>query len=686
LKLLINKVKFDMKKLSFVFLISAAFAANTQAQEKALVNTSKSPYAKLHGADMGSVTWTDGFWGERFKVARESMVPQLWKVYTSADISHAYRNFEIAAGLAEGSHSGPSFHDGDFYKTLEAVSSLYASTKDKKLEEMMDKAIETIAKSQREDGYIYTMAMIEQRKTGEVNQFQDRLSFEAYNIGHLMTAACVHYRATGKKNLMNVAIKATDYLYNFYKQSNPTLARNAICPSHYMGVVEMYRTLGDKRYLELASHLIDIKGEIEDGTDDNQDRIPFRKQEKVMGHAVRATYLYAGVADVYAETGDKTLMSQLDKMWTDLTQYKMYITGGCGSLYDGTSPDGTSYDPKDVQKIHQAFGRDYQLPNHTAHNETCANIGNVMWNWRMLQLTGEAKYADIVELALYNSVLSGISLDGKRFLYTNPLSYSENLPFQQRWSKERVEYIKLSNCCPPNTVRTIAEVSNYAYSLSDKGIYVNIYGGNNFSSKLKDGSQFKLVQQTAYPWKGDINFRLEQSTSKQPYSLFLRIPEWAESAEILVNGKAFTGSVKSGQFAEINRKWKKGDKVELKLPMNAQLMEANPLVEESRNQVAVKRGPVVYCLEVADLPADRKLADIVIPASINLQPKATTFAGANITALEGNALLINDNNWDKKLYKKVSDKQQEVKISLVPYYSWGNRKFGDMSVWLPLTR
>ncbi|RZM19528.1 MAG: glycoside hydrolase family 127 protein, partial [Pedobacter sp.] len=612
-----------MRKLSYILLMSAAFGLNAQAQQKALVNTSKSPYAKLHGTDMGSVTWTDGFWGERFKVARESMVPQLWKVYTSADISHAYRNFEIAAGLAEGSHSGPSFHDGDFYKTLEAVASMYASTKDKKLDEMMDKAIATIAKSQRKDGYIYTMAMIEQRKTGEASQFQDRLSFEAYNIGHLMTAACVHYRVTGKRNLMDVAIKATDYLYKFYKQSNPTLARNAICPSHYMGVIEMYRTLGDKRYLELASHLIDIKGEIEDGTDDNQDRIPFRKQEKVMGHAVRATYLYAGVADVYAETGDKTLLSQLDKMWTDLTQHKMYITGGCGSLYDGVSPDGTSYNPKDVQKIHQAFGRDYQLPNHTAHNETCANIGNVLWNWRMLQLTGDAKYADVVELALYNSVLSGISLDGKRFLYTNPLSYSENLPFQQRWSKERVEYISLSNCCPPNTVRTITEVSNYAYSLADKGLYVNIYGGNNFSSKLSDGSQLKLVQETAYPWKGDINFRFEQSTSKKPYSLFLRIPAWAESAEIMVNGKAFKGNVKQGQYAEINRKWSKGDKVELKLPMDAQLMESNPLVEESRNQVAVKRGPVVYCLEAADLPAERKLADIVIPASINFQPKET---------------------------------------------------------------
>ena len=355
----------------------------------------------MRPVDMGHVQWTKGFWAERFQVCRDSMVPNLWKIYTDANISHAYKNFEIAAGLDTGRHKGPSFHDGDFYKTLEAVASLYAATKDPKLLTLMDGAISTIAKSQREDGYIYTKAMIEQRRTGVKNQFEDRLSFEAYNIGHLMTAACVHYRATGKTNLMEVATKATEYLYNFYQKASPTLARNAICPSHYMGVIEMYRTTGEPRYLELAKHLIDIKGKIEDGTDDNQDRIPFRQQTKITGHAVRANYLYAGVADLYAENGDTSLINRLHMMWDDLVQHKMYVTGGCGSLYDGVSPDGTVYNPPYVQKIHQAFGRDYQLPNLTAHNETCANIGNVLWNWRMLQLTGEAKYAVISECPLF---------------------------------------------------------------------------------------------------------------------------------------------------------------------------------------------------------------------------------------------------------------------------------------------
>ncbi len=676
-----------MNKKFYISLLAGFLALNNSyAQTKAMVNTAASPYAKLKSVDMGAVNWTSGFWAERFQVCKESMVPQLWKVYTNADISHAYRNFEIAAGLIKGEHKGPSFHDGDFYKTLEAVASLYASTKDEQLNKMMDEAITTIAKSQREDGYIYTKAMIEERNTGQRNQFQDRLSFEAYNIGHLMTAACIHYRATGKRSLLNVAVKATDYLYNFYQKASPTLARNAICPSHYMGVIEMYRTLGDKRYLELAKHLIDIKGKIDDGTDDNQDRIPFREQKKVMGHAVRANYLYAGVADVYSETGDTTLISQLDKMWHDVTQHKMYITGGCGSLYDGVSPDGTSYNPTEVQKIHQAYGRDYQLPNFTAHNETCANIGNVLWNYRMLQLSGEAKYADVIELALYNSVLSGISLDGKRFLYTNPLSYSDALPFKQRWSKDRVEYISLSNCCPPNTVRTLAEVSNYAYSVSDKGIWINLYGANELKTALKDGSSLSVTQETAYPWNGDIKFTIKES-SKNPFSFFLRIPGWASKASVMVNGKALETVVTPGTYAEIHRKWKKGDVISLSIPMEAELIAANPLVEENRNQIAVKRGPVVYCAESVDMPQGTSVFSLNIPANTQFKAVPLQFADSKMMALEADINLVKAQNWTNQLYQKVNTQTELVKIKLIPYYAWGNRgHVAEMSVWLPFSR
>ncbi|SDC03391.1 aceric acid hydrolase [Pedobacter soli] len=674
------KIFFKIKTLALVLLLATV----AQAQDKSLVNTSNSPYAKLHSINLSDVTWTNGFWADRFKVATETMVPNMWAIYNDPKISHAFKNFEIAAGLDTGSHAGPSFHDGDYYKTLEAVAVLYASTKNPKLNEMMDKAIAVIGKSQREDGYIYTKAMIEQRKTGANNQFQDRLSFESYNIGHLMTAGCIHYRATGKTTLLNIAKKATDYLYKFYKSASPTLARNAICPSHYMGVVEMYRTTKDPRYLELAKHLIAIKGKIEDGTDDNQDRIPFLQQTKAMGHAVRANYLYAGVADLYAETGKDSLLNTLNLMWDDVNQHKMYITGGCGSLYDGTSPDGTSYNPTEVQKIHQAFGRDYQLPNFTAHNETCANIGNVLWNWRMLQITGDAKYADVMELALHNSVLSGISLDGKNFLYTNPLAQSDDLPFKQRWSKDRVPYIALSNCCPPNVVRTIAEVSDYAYSVSDKGLWFNLYGGNILSTTLTDGSKVALTEETDYPWNGNIKITVKESTSKA-YSIFLRIPAWTHDAQISINGKVAQAKPVSGTYAEINRVWKKGDIIELNLPMEAVLIEANPLVEENRNQVAVKRGPVVYCLESTDLPG-KSIFNAFVPASTQFEAKAMDIDGAKIMSLVGTAKIVAPNNWKNVLYKPIEDKNTVTTLKLIPYFAWGNRGHSEMSVWLPVSR
>jgi len=657
---------------------------NAVAQDKALVNTANSPYAKLHSINMSDVTWTEGFWADRFKVATETMVPNMWAIYNDPKISHAFKNFEIAAGLDTGSHAGPSFHDGDYYKTLEAVAVLYASTKNPKLDEMMDKAIVVIGKSQREDGYIYTKAMIEQRKTGANNQFQDRLSFESYNIGHLMTAGCIHYRATGKTTLLNIAKKATDYLYRFYKSASSTLARNAICPSHYMGVIEMYRTTKDPRYLELAKHLIAIKGKIEDGTDDNQDRIPFLQQTKAVGHAVRASYLYAGVADLYAETGKDSLLNTLNLMWDDVNQHKMYITGGCGSLYDGTSPDGTSYNPAEVQKIHQAFGRDYQLPNFTAHNETCANIGNVLWNWRMLQITGDAKYADVMELALHNSVLSGISLDGKNFLYTNPLAQSDDLPFKQRWSKDRVLYIALSNCCPPNVVRTIAEVSNYAYSISDKGLWFNLYGGNNLSTTLSNGIKIALSEETDYPWSGNIKITVKESTDKA-YSIFLRIPVWTHDPKIRINGAAAQVKAVPGTYAEMNRLWKKGDVITLNLPMEAVLIEANPLVEENRNQVAVKRGPVVYCLESTDLPGKR-IFNAFIPATTQFEAKTMNIDGAKIMSLEGTAKIVAPNNWKNVLYKPIEDKNTTTTLKLIPYFAWGNRGHSEMSVWLPVSR
>ena len=670
-----------MKKVVIIWL--AGLLAISASAQTSLVHTGNSPFAKLTGVGISDVQWTNGFWAERFAVCRDSMVPHLWETYTSKDICYAFQNFRVAAGLDTGRFRGPSFHDGDFYKTLEAVAAMYAITKDKKLDAIMDDAIAVIAKAQKDDGYIYTKSIIEQRKTGKKEMFDDKLSFEAYNFGHLMTAACVHYRATGKTNLLDIAKKATDFLIGFYNTASAEQARNAICPSHYMGITEIYRTTGDKKYLDLVKKLIDIRG-VSEGSDDNSDRLPFRQMTEVNGHAVRANYLFAGVADVYAETGDKSLLSTLNLMWHDVVNQKMYVTGGCGALYDGLSLEGISYKPDSIQKIQQAYGKDYQLPNKTAHNETCANIGNVLWNWRMLQLTGEAKYADVMELSLYNSVMSGISMDGNKFFYTNPLAASKDYPYDLRWSGGRSKYISKSNCCPPNTVRTIAEVNDYMYSISDEGLYINMYGGNKLNTKLKDGSVLKLEQVTNYPWDGNITILIKEGTAKQ-VDIFLRKPQWCNSYRLIINGKTPKVIDRKNGYIIAGKKWKAGDKIELILDMPATLLESNPLVEETRNQVTVKRGPIVYCLESADLPA-QNILDVVIPANIKLTPVPMKIDKGNVMVLTGEARLLQHSNWKNNLYKELNTATQPINIKLVPYYAWANRGQTDMTVWLPLMR
>jgi len=656
------------------------YAQRIPATPTPLVNTSHSRHATLQSVNLGDVQWTTGFWADQFTTIRDSMIPTLWKIYTDPHISHAFTNFRIAAGLDTGSHIGPPFHDGDFYKLLEGMAVVYAMTKDRRLDSLMDKAIAVIARAQRPDGYIHTPAIIEERHNGKATAFEDRLNFETYNMGHLMTAACIHYRATGKRSFLDLAIKAADYLEKFYQRSSPQLARNAICPSHYMGIVELYRTTGRPDYLKLAQNLIDIRGLVDNGTDDNQDRIPFRQQTTAMGHAVRANYLYAGVADLYTETGEDSLWYCLDKIWKDVTQHKLYITGGCGALYDGVSPDATSYNPAQIQEVHQAYGRAYQLPNTTAHNETCANIGNMLWNWRMLLASGQARYADALEQALYNSVLSGASLDGTRFFYTNPLRASRSFPYDLRWSGGREPYITLSNCCPPNLGRTLAEVADYMYSLSDKGLYLNLYGGNKLSTHLPDGAPLRLVQQTAYPWDGHIILTLEKAPIKD-FSIFLRIPGWCKGATIKVNGQPVNSNIIPGDYAEIHRYWHTGDDITLDLPMPAVLVVANPLVEEVRGQVAVRRGPVVYCLESPDLPGADVLR-IALPATAKFKIVPMHIGSHSFTALSTIARLLPTADTTALYQELPQTPARNITITLIPYYAWANRGPSDMTVWM----
>jgi hypothetical protein len=559
---------------------------------------------------------------------------------------------------------------------------VYAVAPDPALERILDQSINAIGRAQRADGYIHTPVLIRQRNGDTAAQpFQDRHNFEMYNMGHLITAACLHKRVTGRDDFLAIARRTADFLDEAFRDPTPELARNSVCPSHYMALVELYRTTGEPRYLALAQKFLDMRNLVTDGGDDNQDRIPFVEEREAVGHAVRANYLYAGAADLFLETGDADLWAPLETIWGNLVHQKMYITGACGALYDGASPDG-SPDQSQITRIHQAYGRNYQLPNTTAHNETCAAIGNVLWNWRMFLATGEAQYVDVVELALDNAVLSGVSLSGTDYFYVNPLRQTEPLPTRLRWSRLRVPFIT-SYCCPPNVLRTLAEVNGYAYSKTNDAVWVNLYGGSRLATEL-DGQPLAVTQVTDYPWDGRIRITVDECPDT-PFALKLRIPGWADGATIQVNGDAIDEPLEAGTYAEIRRQWQPRDLVELQFPMPARLIEANPLVEETRNQAAIQRGPIVYCLESPDLPDGVRVRDVFVPADAELATRFEADLLGGVTVVEADVEVRPAGDWDGTLYRPLSrERQQHVRARFIPYYAWSNRGESEMTVWLPV--
>ena len=702
------------------------FAVTLFCLTPSIFASEKIPFAKVEPLALGEARWKSGFWADRFELCRTQMIPSMERLMEGTNYTQFFRNFEIAAGLAEGKSRGAPFNDGDFYKWIEGASASLAVAKNPALESRLDEIIAVITQAQRADGYLHTPVQIKQRN-GDTNAlpFSDRNNFEMYNLGHLMTAAAVHHRVTGKTNLLAVAFKAADFLCTTFSNA-PENARSSVCPSHLMGAIDLYRETRDPRYLELAKTIFKLRGEIKDGGADNQDRLPFTEQTEAEGHAVRANYLYAGTADLYLETGDANLWPPLEKIWTNVVTEKMYITGGCGALYDGAAPDGAK-EQKGITRVHQAYGRNFQLPNLTAHNETCANIGNALWNWRMFLATGEAKFMDVVELELYNSVLSGVSLDGTNFFYTNPLRVTDPLPVALRWPRTRVPFVS-SFCCPPNLVRTIAESAGYAYAKSGDAIWVNLYGGNSLETELA-GEKIKLVQETEYPWSGRVRIKIIECGKKE-FALKLRIPGWTEGASVRVNdgpvaagilpavepgfqpgGKnrdrdervkkteatnssdanpggrmppSTAGKMPAATYHEIRRVWSPGDFVDLDLPMPTRLMEANPLVEEDLNQIAVQRGPLVYCLESPDLPPGVKISDVLIPADIQLNARYDRRLLDGIVVLEGKALVRAGENWRGKLYREFQPAElKPVGVKFIPYSVWQNRGPSEMSVWLP---
>ncbi|WP_010134781.1 glycoside hydrolase family 127 protein [Ochrovirga pacifica] len=668
-----------MKKM--IFRVSVALIVSSlSAQQKGIINNTKSPNVKFKSIDIGDCQWTQGFWAEKFKIAQETMVPHMGHLLTG-DIGHALNNFKIAAGLKEGKHQGMKWHDGDFYKWMEAAMYIYANNKDPKIVKELDDYIQIIGKAQAPDGYLQTQVQIT-----DLKRFGNRQYHEMYNSGHLFTAACIHNRITGKTNFLDIAIKQADFLCRtFMPQPKGDLKRFGFNQTQIMGLVELYRTTKNEQYLKLAELFINLRGQSKVKPtavssykfigDMVQERTPLRKAKTAEGHAVLALYFYAGAADVYAETGEKALLDALDRLWTNVVDKKMYVTGAVGQTHHGVSSH--------VDMVHEGFINEYMMPNLTAYNETCANVCNSMFSYRMLGLHGEAKYADVMELVLFNSALSGISIEGKDYFYANPLrvSHKGHDPGNDTEFDMRRPYIPCF-CCPPNLVRTIAKLSGWAYSLTTNGVAVNLYGGNKLTTTLLDGSKLELVQQSGYPWNGKVTLIIKKA-KKEAFDIKIRVPEWAKGSQIQINGKAVSLPVKAGSYVTLHQKWSKNDKITLQMPMEIKLLEGNPLIEEVRNQIAIKRGPVVYCVESPDLPVNTDVLDVYYATDANLtavhQPE---FLGG-VTTIQGNFKLRKDTR--QGMYTEVKQPRWETtKVQMVPYFAWANRGKAEMSVWLPV--
>lgn len=429
-----------------------------------------------------------------------------------------------------------------------------------------------------------------------------------------------------------------------------------------MALGELYRLTGEQRYLTQAQLFIERRGQqppVIGGSPYHQDHAPFRVLEEVVGHAVRMMYYCCGAADVYAETGETDYLAALDRLWENMVHRRMYVTGGIGSRYEG-----------------EALGADFELPNDRSYAESCAAIGSAMWNWRMLQLRGEARFADVMENALYNAMLPGLSLDGEHYLYQNPLS--------DTGGHRRKPWFDCA-CCPPNIARMMASLPAYCYSTSEEGIWVHLYAdGNADFSAQADLAGVTLTQETRYPWDGDVEIRVE--TAPGTFSLFLRIPGWCESPGLWVNGVPQSAALVPGTYAEIRREWQTGDVVRLALPMPVVRMESHPYVQTNQGRVALRRGPLVYCLEQTDLGgADPR--DVVLPAESELWASWAPDLLEGVVVLKGPALVRDSGSaWKGELYRKAGDTgatpDRPIELVAVPYYAWANREAGGMAVWI----
>jgi len=618
-----------------------------------VVDMSHSPHAKLRPVPLTAVRLEDAFWAPRLAVNREVTLPAQLK---QCEETGRIDNFRRAAGKKQIDFQGIYFNDSDVYKWAEAAAFSLATHPDPVLEADLDAVIAEIAAAQEEDGYLDTYFTFE-RKPERFTNLRDL--HEIYCAGHLIQAAVAHHRATGKTTLLEVATRLADCLDKTFGLD----LRSGACGHEEaeMALVELYRETGQTRYLKLAHFFIEQRGK-KPGLFGNsayyQDHVPFIDQTEVTGHAVRQLYLTCGAADVVAETGDTAYRDALEALWRSFTQRRMYVTGGAGSRYEG-----------------EAFGADYELPNDRAYTETCAAIASVMWNWRMLNLTGETRFADIMETTLYNGMLSGLSLDGTHYFYQNPLA--------DRGKHRRQEWFGCA-CCPPNVARMLASLPGYFASVSEAGVHLHLYATGTATVSLPEGGTVRLRAETDYPWNGEVVIRIEEAP-EAPFTLYLRVPNWCRDAHVELNGTDIFPTMTLRGRAEIHRVWQAGDTVRLTLPMPVDRIVSHPHVLGNRGRVALRRGPLIYCLEQVD-HSDADVWDIVLPDNAELTPEFVPGLLGGVTVLRGQAIAQGTEEWTRRLYRPKEilrePSTRPVSITAIPYYAWANREPGPMQVWI----
>jgi len=633
--------------------------------------------AGTSGYPIGPVPFTsvkitpDSFWGQRLQASREVTVPL---AFSKCEETGRYENFVHAANPSDQwKVEGYSFDDTDVYKTIEGASYLMQTYPDAKMDRYIDSIIVIMAAAQEPDGYLYTARTQNPAHPHEwagEHRWEkvEELSHEFYNLGHMVEGAIAHYQATGKTSFLDIAKKYADCVC---REIGPGENQVVRVPGHQiaeMALAKLYTVTGDRKYLDQAKFFLDQRGYTSRQDIYSQAHLPVLEQDEAVGHAVRAAYMYSGMADVAALTGDEGYIHAIDRIWENIVTKKLYITGGIGATHMG-----------------EAFGENYELPNMSAYCETCAAIGNVYVNYRLFLLHGDAKYFDVLERTLYNGLISGVSLDGGGFFYPNPLE-SAGQHARKPWFG--------CACCPSNICRFIPSVPGYVYAAKNDSLYVNLYMPNTMTTALMD-KEVQLTQQTGYPWNGDVRITVDKPL-KQNMVMMLRIPGWVRNIpvpgglytyvdgktpgwSVTVNGEKVDGELQKGYIA-VNRKWKKGDVVELRFDMEPRVVKAHEKVRADRDRLAVERGPVVYCAEWPDNPFDIKSA--VLNRNFTMEAFPTTIETTGDKAASYPVIAIRTG----VQYLKWAGDRLTVEdgiLTLIPYYAWAHRGPGKMMVWLP---